>query len=48
MWEDMLGVCWVGKGEVRCGKRGEKCGTIRGSREMWEEGWCHNLGPQLS
>ena len=25
----------------------EKCGTIRGSGDVWGEGWCHNLGPQL-
>ena len=28
--------CWVGVGKRR------RCGKV------WEEGWCHDLGPQLS
>ena len=30
--------CWVGVGK----SGGEGCGKV------WEEGWCHDLGPQLS
>ena len=52
-------VCLVcGEMHLGCGKRcgkgaglgqcEEKCGKIRGSGELWREGWCHNLGVQLS
>ena len=44
VWENVLGGvevwkgCWVGVGKTG----GGGCGKV------WEEGWCHDLGPQLS
>ena len=53
VWENVFGVwgemwkgCWGGgKGLI---KFWEKCGTIQVTREVWGEGWCHDLRPQLS